>query len=282
MLSSHRRPLAKPSLETTPGNKSALQMTSYLMPFTLSHAGFVMPTHRSLSARTFCALLLGSLLPDTGYFIRQYDLTAFAHTAWGLLLFCLPLGLVLQLVVTRSFHHLVAPLPLPHRAYLRRANLSTPMRSTEWLALLAGAASHQFIDAFTHEPGQGVAAFPILTTEVFTFGGSAFPIFRLLQYGGSLVGLALLGLIYLRGLRPYLDRERMSLWQDGRGWVRLLGGAAISCFLALLLHLDILLRLEDVDTLRAFAFQFLTSWIPLGILVLVLQAFLINRHQGKE
>ena len=63
------------------------------MPFTLSHPLAVVPLRRWCPARlNFAALVIGSMSPDFGYFIGQFDAAAFAHTIPGLFTVCLPTG----------------------------------------------------------------------------------------------------------------------------------------------------------------------------------------------
>lgn len=65
------------------------------MPFTLSHAGLVLPFCRRLSSGLILALLIGALSPDFGYFLRLYSLATFSHTLTGLLVVVFPVSWLL-------------------------------------------------------------------------------------------------------------------------------------------------------------------------------------------
>jgi Domain of unknown function (DUF4184) len=61
---------------------------------------------------------VGSVSPDIGYSIRRFNLATLAHTTPGLLILCLPTGIVL-FVLVRVLHRPVANmLPEPHRSAL--------------------------------------------------------------------------------------------------------------------------------------------------------------------
>src|SRR3954469_17106149 len=64
------------------------------MPYTLSHPLAVVPIRRySPIPLSFAALVMGSMSPDFGYFVEQFDIAAFAHTIPGTFAVCLPSSL---------------------------------------------------------------------------------------------------------------------------------------------------------------------------------------------
>src|ERR1700722_5986665 len=89
------------------------------MPWTLVHPAAILPLRKlGLNRLSFGGLVVGSVSPDIGYYLGRFDLATFAHSALGLLILCLPTGLVLFALV-RVLHRPVANLlPQPHRSAL--------------------------------------------------------------------------------------------------------------------------------------------------------------------
>jgi hypothetical protein len=241
------------------------------MPFTISHAGFVVPLRRWLSARLMVALMIGSVIPDWCYVIRQFGIATYAHSAPGAVLVSLPSGLLLFAVVMMLYRRAAGLLPEPHRGFLLSLGLPTGSKRESWfsiaLVILLGAWLHNFVDSFTHETGLVVAHVPALQDEVGSVGGESIPRFRVLQYSGSILGMAMLLIGYVWELRRYCDRLELALWQDFRAWAILVLIMLLPMIVSVLLNLHLL---EDGVTplaSRSFGFKFLITWIPLSGLV---------------
>ena len=127
-------------------------------------------------------------------------------------------------------------LPEPHRSALRHARAGSATASTgprrlvlAAAGLLAGAATHNAWDAFTHASGAMVQALDPLRAPVIDAGGLSFRVFNLLQHASTLLGLAALMGVYAAWLRrqprspvgPTLGDE---LWR----WAVLAIGAALA------------------------------------------------------
>ena len=69
------------------------------------------------------------------------------------------------------------------------------------VSLLCGALTHLLWDAFTHPGTILVDALPMLQTELAVVGGYHVYIFKVLQHGGTLLGLALIALWSINWLR---------------------------------------------------------------------------------
>ena len=171
------------------------------MPFTIAHAAVAPPLSRlSLGRLPVSALAIGAMAPDLEYLFFLETRRTIGHSPLGLVLFCLPVSLlclfVWHAVVKRPLGEL-----LPDRwAHLSKA-LDRPFPFRTWrdrsmaiLAVLVGAASHVVWDAFTHAGSAGVALLPRLRHPVPVVG---LPAYSVLQYVGSLVGMAVLGLAVL-------------------------------------------------------------------------------------
>lgn len=89
------------------------------MPFTLAHPAAVLPLHRRLRRRaSLSALVVGSITPDLAYFLPLGVSGSQSHSALGLLVFCLPVGMLawgVYLMVLRPFILGLIPRPLSQR-----------------------------------------------------------------------------------------------------------------------------------------------------------------------
>ena len=127
------------------------------MPFTFAHPAAVLPLcwFRTVPM-VFPALAIGSMTPDIVYFLPLNLDGEFSHSFLGLLLFCLPAGLLLYLLVCHLLRQpLIALLPgvlarrLPARPSPRN---TTTARHVFWvmLSLFIGAVTHLLWDDLTH------------------------------------------------------------------------------------------------------------------------------------
>src|SRR5262245_17102168 len=169
------------------------------MPFTLAHPAAAVPLRRYLGRfSVFSALVIGSMVPDSAYFLSWSIARSDSHSFFGLFWYCLPIGLIAYVLF-----HVVLKGPLlalmPSAVLRRLGDYSSTFRAlplVPWSAvvvsLLCGSATHLLWDAFTHENGPGVIAFPILEPHLFSVGYYDVNIYRLLQHGSTLLGLALL------------------------------------------------------------------------------------------
>lgn len=181
------------------------------MPFTFSHPLFAIPL-KTVRPRWFSltGLILGSMSPDFEYFMRLEPYRSIGHTTAGLFLQAIPLSILLALLF-----HLVVKKPLarhlPHWLAIDRRALSLitdwDIRSARmWIVFLysviIGFWLHIFVDEWTHIGGYYVTQLPYLATSV---GG--LPIFKWLQYGTSLLGLFIEGLllVWLLSRAPLID-----------------------------------------------------------------------------
>lgn len=167
------------------------------MPFTVAHAAVAPPLARGSRGRLpASALAIGAMAPDLEYLVFLQTRRTVGHSLLGLLAFCLPVSLLLLLVWHRVVKGPLARL-LPRRWGHLAAALDRPLAFGSWTArarvaaaVLVGAASHVVWDAFTHSDGAAVGRFaplrdvvPLLDVRVYTA----------LQYGGGVLGMAVLG-----------------------------------------------------------------------------------------
>ena len=210
------------------------------MPWTLVHPAAVLPLRKYCANRhLFGALVVGSVSPDFGYYVGRFDMATAAHTLLGLLIVCLPTGLVL-LVLIRMLHRPVANLlPQRHRQALlslpRMPQLSNPMTILCVSgATVIGAVTHNVWDSFTHRAGYVVARWPPLQMPAFMVGTKTFWVFEVLQHVSTTIGLIIVVAAYLGWLRGTdHGTPAPSSFSDGWRYGILISIVAISLVLSI-------------------------------------------------
>jgi hypothetical protein len=156
------------------------------MPFTLSHPAAVAvfgPLVRE-DRLPLAALAIGAMSPDFEYLGRLRPEWQWSHAPLGVLLFCLPTGLIALWLWVRVVRE-----PLRALLALPRSPLATPGRW--WIAagaaILAGAATHVVWDAFTHAAGWAAALAPGLGRTI-AVGALRLPLHNLLQHLSTALG----------------------------------------------------------------------------------------------
>jgi Domain of unknown function (DUF4184) len=172
------------------------------VPFTFSHPIAVVPLARS--PLVFSALVVGSLSPDFEYFLLFATTSIISHSWLGILVFCLPAGLV----VLWLWHYLLKDFLvelLPDAHYQRLRPVCRPFSffpASRFLlialSIVIGAATHFLWDSFTHSYGWGVQNISILNTIVLQTSFYTLRFFRVLQHGSTLLGLTALAILYVR------------------------------------------------------------------------------------
>lgn len=237
------------------------------MPFTISHAGFVLPLRRRLSPHVLCGLMIGSIVPDFPYFVRAFGLASFAHTIPGALCVSLPVGFFVYLLVRLTFRRIAGTLPKPHSRFLASWGINEPEEKRNLLAvtaaILAGALAHNFVDSFTHASGVVVSIFPVLSKAAFHLDGEPFHVFRILQHFGSALGMAMIVAAYWSGLIRHCRSTGCRIWQDSRSWLSLFGLTTLTMLIAAALNAEFLPGKFDFYALRVFGFKFLITWLPI-------------------
>jgi Domain of unknown function (DUF4184) len=185
------------------------------MPFTISHAAAVLPFTRPLARwRLLSAAVIGSMVPDFGWFMPWRPARFETHSLDALLTFCLPVGLasywLFQLLIRAPVMELLPP--GAHVRWRWSEAPADPRSVKQWIwaacGLLAGAITHLGWDAFTHEGGRGVRMLPILEDPVAYIDGHPVRGLRLVQDLNSLVGLIAVVLVVAYGLRPGRAADR--------------------------------------------------------------------------
>lgn len=202
------------------------------MPFTISHIAAVLPLHKSL--RRFgliSAATIGAMAPDLDLILPVRLPREQTHSWLALLTFCLPVGLV----VWTLFQTLIKPAlmeVLPNRicGRLLAEHLGLRVGSVQaWIyaasAILFGALTHIVWDSLTHEDARGVRLWHILEEEGTEPAGSTWLLYRWLQHGSSVIGVAVvcialwLWLAHARQPNPALERRLPA--RERHSWMAL-------------------------------------------------------------
>jgi hypothetical protein len=191
------------------------------MPFTISHAATVLPFARWLQRwNLLSALVIGSMVPDFGFFVPWRLSRVETHSAWALLSFSLPVGLATYWFFQRFIKTAVREV-LPDGPYLR-SQVFAPVADFwslgQWfvavVGVLGGAVTHLVWDAFTHEGARGIRMIPAIDEWLVTIAGRQFQGTRLLQDLSSLIGLLIVVVVIWRAL--WTPRSRRQVVEGRR------------------------------------------------------------------
>lgn len=214
------------------------------MPWTFAHAAAVVPFRRWCPRHlSFFGLAIGSMTPDLGYYLSQYEIATFAHTLPGLAV-CLPAGLLLILVIWYLRELLVVLLPQPHRHALQVAFAATA-GDISWrravvlsVSVVLGAVTHIVWDSFTHGTGLPVAHSGLLRLEVLRISASSVPAYALFQHVSTVLGILVLAWVYRSWLRDCRSAgDSPSGGGDALRWwilvaIAAIGAAVFAAFVA--------------------------------------------------
>ncbi|HEV3363855.1 MAG TPA: DUF4184 family protein, partial [Acidimicrobiia bacterium] len=167
------------------------------MPFTIAHSVTAKPLHHLSGGRLLLpGLAVGAMAPDFEYLVHLSPTRTIGHTIPGLFVLCLPSALVVLFVWHRLVGPVLATLLRPGTGGLTngwadRVPFGPPARFA-WLcaSIVIGSFSHITWDAFTHSGGAVVNLWSGFSHEM---GPGSLPVYRWLQYGSSVFGMAVLG-----------------------------------------------------------------------------------------
>jgi hypothetical protein len=176
------------------------------VPLTIVHPVAAIPLRRPLGRLgVLAALVIGSVTNDVPLYLPLSLHRDITHSALGVLLFCLPVGVLAYLLYD---HVLDRPLRalMPEALQRRLARVGRAARPPVWspavlVSLLVGAATHTAWDSFTHTGSAGVEWFPVLETRLFTVSGYTAYVFSVLQHLSTVIGSSVLIVLVWRWYR---------------------------------------------------------------------------------
>jgi len=160
------------------------------MPFPLAHPAAVLPLKRWTKSLNFPALVIGSLVPDAAYLLRNEDISGLSHQVLGSLEFGLPVGILMLAAFYVLRRPAVGLIPNPRRQLF--LSLCDRPIGPLWLAaasLMIGIGTHVFWDSFTHDDGWIAVHLSILQAPLFNFAGRTARVCRVLWYASTFVGV---------------------------------------------------------------------------------------------
>jgi hypothetical protein len=256
------------------------------MPFTFAHPAVVLPLRKICATRaSFWAAILGSMAPDFGYYIHWWQLGSFAHSLIGSVLVDIPISLLFLLVVFKVQTPVANLLPQPHKDFW----IAKPIDDNhqfKWAGssiirlsafILVGAWSHIAWDSLTHSSGWCVLAAPKFFMQSVGIENFQIPVFKLFQYGSSLIGVCAIIVFYWRRLKTSVyEKTSEEKTRDAHSVLRLgliFTGSALLCAAFSYTHFAMT---ADRISLRESGFVFLINWISSFVVILVVTA-LVNQ-----
>ncbi len=172
------------------------------MPFTFAHPAAVLPFRRLCpSFLNFPALVVGSMAPDAGYYLHNWQWAVLGHSFAGSLTFDAPAGLIFLALFYLSLRPVAALLPEPHKKTI--LSWCAPMRcpslvqlAVATFSIILGSWTHIIWDGFTHANGWCVRNLAALTPTVFTIGSYHVTVWHLLQHASTIFGFVVLWQAY--------------------------------------------------------------------------------------
>jgi len=174
---------------------------------------------------SFAGLVVGSMVPDLGYYVHVPGLARLAHTFPGAILICLPTGLTLLVTLYGLRKPIWFLLPQPHRAVLEPViaapfSFSPSRLFAAAVSIVIGAWTHIIWDSFTHKNGWVVKRVAFLQEPAFRLGTTALPTYEILQHLSTVIGSISLVAVYCLWLRrspavdsSYVCQPRHELWR---------------------------------------------------------------------
>lgn len=161
------------------------------MAFTFAHPAAVLPLRRYADPT---ALVIGSMIPDAGYFLGFTLPRYFTHSPIGIAFFCLPAGLITYALfrcLLRDALVSLTPLGLQRRL---PASPSMPSSLDTWakvaMAILVGALTHVVWDEFTNWSWHLIHHFPWFSEKRPGLFGGWVRKYDYLDQATSVLGLA--------------------------------------------------------------------------------------------
>jgi hypothetical protein len=260
------------------------------MPWTFAHPAAILPLRRFCPAPLdFSALVIGSMIPDLGYYLFRSNLARLAHSFLGSILVSIPAGLALWIM----FHLLRKPLcfvlPQPHRGALAAfavtpLSLSPRALMAAGVSVLLGAWTHIVWDSFTHNTWV-VKQLPLIRESVFQLNNVEFPWYFLLQHLSTVVGATILIAAYCSWLRLHRGAATDSSTGADDRWryLLLVAVVALALVIAVPRAVQVASRFEGYPALRVLVFRIAIDATSAFLTLLTLSSLVLyaTRREGQ-
>lgn len=246
------------------------------MPFTISHVAAVIPFRSRLRFLNFPALVIGSLVPDFGYFFPLNDyFNENAHTYNRSFTFCLPIGLILLCIFYSLRRSFVLTLPKPHNEVLLSLITTKGFTTKNFIlgipSILLGTWSHIIWDSFTHKSGYFVEKYSFLNLAVWQSPSSSYFVYNALQHFSSVIGLTYLLLVYIRWMRTQnVSVSKLNFIQNYRILIIITLASILSCYVYVYPNF----WPETFLEFRILAFKVITKFIQSFLIIMTTIALL--------
>jgi hypothetical protein len=179
------------------------------VPFTLAHGAAALPFRRLHLVTS--GLVVGTFAPDFEYFLRLAPVGGFSHTLSGTFVLTLPLAL-LVLWLFHAFVKVPVARLLPNAIQQRLTDHlgEFRFRGAARFALIVGSillgiATHLLWDSFTHPNTWPYRHWALLSQRLPLPVIGLTPVYKVLQHGSTVVGIAVLAawlLVRYRTIEP--------------------------------------------------------------------------------
>jgi hypothetical protein len=260
------------------------------MPWTFAHPAAVLPIKRFCPASLdFSALVIGSMIPDLGYYLPHSTLARPAHSFLGSVLICLPAGIALWGIFRLLRKPLCFVLPQPHRRALAPL-AATPLRwrprilIAAGVSVLLGAWTHIVWDSFTHNGSWVVNRLPLLRDSAFQVSTVEFPWYFFLQQVSTLLGVTILIVSYCSWLRLHCGSVKSSpIGADDRWrYLLLFAVAALALAIAVPRAAQKAARFEGSLALRVLAIRIAVDTTATFIPLLTLSSLVLYARRRES
>lgn len=236
------------------------------MPFTFAHPAAVLPLRR-LCPRflNLKALIIGSMMPDCGYYMHVWQWSMIGHSFLGCLTFDLPAGLIALCLFYAGIRPVTHLLPSPHKEALLAICQPAKIPSATavvraGISIMLGAWTHIVWDGFTHDNGWCVRKFAAITPPLFEIGSYKVSVWHLLQHGSTIFGLAILIAVYLKYARSYASTKDRSD-SSNKPPILLASLVTIPALVAITLSLPNFRKGIDLPHFAAFTFDAIVNYV---------------------
>jgi len=195
------------------------------LPLTLAHPAAILPFSRKSKYINFIALVIGTMSPDFEYFLNGIPTGTMGHSISNFFIFHLPLIAFFYLIYVTFMHRTV----FAHLPEIIQVPLVEKKKQPIILSIIVfiysafiGMISHIVWDAFTHIHGFVVLRMPLLTETIFQL-----PIYKILQHGGTLVGLLFILIYMMAEAKKNTNFSTVSAKEKFNFWLFVAGGAIV-------------------------------------------------------